>query len=397
MRNSWLPQCLQCAASSPEDQGQVVNPTNNALSANVLLPASNTNSKKKSGPDAGDVTGTFLTVSTTHHGQTSTLMRHHQLQRHNAPMPAYSGTLREHRSGTMSPSAGSSKYGGTGHRYQYDFQNPEHIYTHGAAMSQQFHQLHGMANRLESGRSNFSSHLILSVFIFGIFQADDHGKMIYYDRKMGNSSKTLKSLGSSSTQQMLASPLKHDYPDWIAAGDPASYQLNKLARHQNDDPMMMVGGSDEMKHGQGPHFSSSYRKKAMYQQQPDNLHSPSHLMANMRGTFGANGEFNGRDMNNRNSWLNNGANNGRHHRQQMNTTDGTMHPNYNSYADEEPVYEEILSRTNENCDGNDLRDYPHTPARDSDLLQNIRVAHTNSTHKMDATNEQQLQQPLHSR
>lgn len=144
MRNSWLPQCLQCAATTIEDQGQAPNPANNALSANVLLPASNTNSKKKNGPDAGDVTG-FLTISTTHHphGQTSTLMRHHQMQRHNAPMPSYSGTLREHRSGPMSPSAGSSKYGGTGHKYQYDFQNPEHIYTHGA-MPQQFHQLHGM-------------------------------------------------------------------------------------------------------------------------------------------------------------------------------------------------------------------------------------------------------------
>lgn len=144
VRNSWLPQCLQCAATTIEDQGQAPNPANNALSANVLLPASNTNSKKKNGPDAGDVTG-FLTISTTHHphGQTSTLMRHHQMQRHNAPMPSYSGTLREHRSGPMSPSAGSSKYGGTGHKYQYDFQNPEHIYTHGA-MPQQFHQLHGM-------------------------------------------------------------------------------------------------------------------------------------------------------------------------------------------------------------------------------------------------------------
>lgn len=74
-----------------------------------------------------------------------------------------------------------------------------------------------------------------------------------------------------------------------------------------------------------------------------------------------------------------------------------MAQNYNSYADEEPVYEEILSRTNENCDGSDLNDYPHSPTRDSDnLLQNMRIAHTNSSHKMDATSAQQ-QQPLHSR
>lgn len=110
-----------------------------------MLPASNTSTKKKSGTDEADVTGTFLTASPSHHphGQTSTLMRHHQMQRHNA-MPPYSGTLREHRAGTMSP-AGSSKYGATGPKYQYDFQNPEHIYAHGA-VSQQFHQLHGKSD-----------------------------------------------------------------------------------------------------------------------------------------------------------------------------------------------------------------------------------------------------------
>lgn len=142
VRDSWLPQCLQCAVPPNEDQS-TASPVNNALSANVLLPASNTSTKKKNGPvDATDVTGTFLTVSPAHHshGQTSTLMRHHQMQRHNA-MPPYSGTLREHRSGTMSP-AGSSKYAAGGHNYQYDFQNPELIYPH-SANSQQFHQLHG--------------------------------------------------------------------------------------------------------------------------------------------------------------------------------------------------------------------------------------------------------------
>lgn len=140
VQDSWLPQCLQCAVTIDEDQ-PTASPANNALSANVLLPASNTSTKKKNGPDAADVSGTFLTVSPAHHphGQTSTLMRHHQMQRHNA-MP-YSGTLREHRSGAMTP-AGSSKYAGTGHKYQYDLQNPELIYPH-SANSQQFHQLHG--------------------------------------------------------------------------------------------------------------------------------------------------------------------------------------------------------------------------------------------------------------
>lgn len=159
-----MPQCLQCAVSPVEDQ-PTASPANNALSANVLLPASNTSTKKKNGPpDAADVTGTFLTVSPAHqpHGQTSTLMRHHQMQRQHA-MPPYSGTLREHRSGAMTP-AGSSKYGGTGHRY--DFQNPELIYPQ-SANSQQFHQLHGKCihNRNKCFRSQelcfHSFHLLL--------------------------------------------------------------------------------------------------------------------------------------------------------------------------------------------------------------------------------------------
>lgn len=164
MENSWLPQCLQCAVSTDEDQ-PTASPTNNALSANVLLPSSNTSTKKKNGPDAADVTGTFLTVSPAHHphGQTSTLMRHHQMQRHNA-MPSYSGTLREHRSGAMSP-AGSSKYagaGGGGHKYQYDFQNPELIYPH-SANSQQFHQLHG----------KFNIEIMISIYFIALCCSND--------------------------------------------------------------------------------------------------------------------------------------------------------------------------------------------------------------------------------
>lgn len=117
-----------------------------------------------------------------------------------------------------------------------------------------------------------------------------------------------------------------------------------------------------------------------YQQSAANVHSPHQ---NVRPNFGSNVDFNGHP-------------NVRHGRQQMHMADN-MAQNYNSYADEEPVYEEILSRTNENCDASDLTDYPHSPTRDSDnLLQNIRVAHTNSNHKMDATSAQQ-QQPLHSR
>lgn len=220
---------------------------------------------------------------------------------------------------------------------------------------------------------------------------------MYYDRKMANSSKTLKSQGMGSMQQMLSSPMKHENPHWTGTADPTSYQLNKLTRHQNDEPTS--SGSGEMMSGQGQIYPS-YRKKVMQYQQPAvNAQSPSHVMANMRGAFGSNGDFNGREINNRNSWLNYNPN-GRHARQHMNVAPGTesnMPQNYNSYADEEPVYEEILSRTNENCDASDLTEYPHSPTGDSDnLLKNIRVAHANSSHKMDATSAQQ-QQPLHSR
>lgn len=176
VENSWLPQCFQCAVTTTEDQGPTASPANNALSANVLLPASNTSTKKKNGPvDAVDVTGQFLTMSPAHHpqGQTSTLMRHHQMQRQHA-MPPYSGTLREHRSGTMSP-AGSSKYAGAGHKYQYDFQNPELIYPHAAAAaanSQQFHQLHhGMSSRL-------SYYQFVIIFKINIFQTNRFFQMI---------------------------------------------------------------------------------------------------------------------------------------------------------------------------------------------------------------------------
>lgn len=218
---------------------------------------------------------------------------------------------------------------------------------------------------------------------------------MYYDRKIANHSKTMKSQGMGSMQQMLSSPMKHENPHWTGTADPTSYQLNKLTRHQSDD----AGGSAELIHAHSQNYPSYRKKSLQYQSQPANQHSPSHAMTNMRGAFGSQSDFNGREMNQRNSWINNNPNDRRHMRHHMNAGDGSgnMLQNYNSYADEEPVYEEILSRTNENCDASDLNEYPHSPTRDSDnLLQNIRVAHTNSSHKMDATSAQQ-QQPIHSR
>lgn len=79
VKDSWLPQCLLCSADVNEEQGPTASPTNNALSANVLLPASNVSTKKKPSVESADVAGTFLSGSPVHqpHNQTSTLMRHH--------------------------------------------------------------------------------------------------------------------------------------------------------------------------------------------------------------------------------------------------------------------------------------------------------------------------------
>lgn len=79
VKDSWLPQCLLCNVDTSEDQGPSASPTNNALSANVLLPTSNVSTKKKPGPETANVAGTFLSGSPIHqpHNQTSTLMRHH--------------------------------------------------------------------------------------------------------------------------------------------------------------------------------------------------------------------------------------------------------------------------------------------------------------------------------
>lgn len=158
VRNSWLPQCLQCESIVNEDQGPTASPTNNALSANVLLPVSNTSTKKKTPADVNDVTGTFL-GSPAHqaHGQTSTLMRHHQSQRHNI-VGTYTGTLRENRTG------GPSKYmTNVGiHKYQpYNFQNAEMIYPQAAVpqQQQQFHQMGTFSRDLSISISTSNNHI----------------------------------------------------------------------------------------------------------------------------------------------------------------------------------------------------------------------------------------------
>lgn len=161
--------------------------------------------------------------------------------------------------------------------------------------------------------------------------------MIYYERKMGNSSKTLKSQVTNSTQQMLSSPMKHTC--WTGTVDPTSYQLKSRYQH-NDDQMhkYSVGGSNSTEFLQTQNYPPT-RKNLMQYQMPENIsQSPSHSARQVCGPGpGPN------DMNNRHSWLSN--NYGSRGRQIIAGSESQPY-----YGDEEPVYEEILGR-NENCDG----------------------------------------------
>lgn len=154
---------------------------------------------------------------------------------------------------------------------------------------------------------------------------------MYYERKMGNSSRTLKSQNSSSTQQMLSSPVKQDYSYWTGTVDQASYQLKPRYQH-NDEQIhkYSMGGSCSNEFLQ-PQDYPSYRKKMMHQKNAP--HSPSHNVRNASGT---------NEFSNRHSWLSTNYNS---KRKQPNGNESQPY-----YGDEEPVYEEILSRT-ENCDG----------------------------------------------
>lgn len=165
--------------------------------------------------------------------------------------------------------------------------------------------------------------------------------MMYYERKMGNSSKTLKSQGSNSTQHMLSSPMKHSC--WTGTVDPTSYQLKSRYQH-NDDQMhkYSVGGSNSTEFLQTQNYPPT-RKNLMQYQMPENIsHSPSHSARNICGP-GAGPGPGPNDMNNRHSWLSN--NYGLRGRQIIAGSESQPY-----YGDEEPVYEEILGR-NENCDG----------------------------------------------
>lgn len=177
-----------------------------------------------------------------------------------------------------------------------------------------------------------------------------HGKMHYFDRKIGGNSKTLKS------QQMMSSPARHDYPYFTGTTD--GYKHNKSNRHNDNSPNSISkypnsGSNAELLQSQKPIPNyPSFKKKIMHYAQssstPAQTKSPSH-----RDTFGpdddvpaATMQFSGRDFNtNRHSWISGGGGAGvayNHHQKQMPMSYVGAGPN-SSYATEEPVYEEIMS------------------------------------------------------
>lgn len=192
--------------------------------------------------------------------------------------------------------------------------------------------------------------------------------MVYYDRKMGVNSKTLKS------QQMISSPGRHDYPYFTGTTD--GYKHNKNSRHNDNstNSINKYSGSSsnaELLQSQKPMPNyPSFKKKIMHYAQssstPANAQSPSH-----RDPIGvdedapaATMQFSGRDFNtNRHSWISSGGagvagaynQHNVHHQKQMPTN---MHLAYvgagpnSSYATEEPVYEEIMSNRMFDMDDN---------------------------------------------
>lgn len=190
--------------------------------------------------------------------------------------------------------------------------------------------------------------------------------MLYYDRKIGGNSKTLKS------QQMISSPGRHDYPYFTGTTD--GYKHNKSNRH-NDNSTNSIskysssGSNAELLQSQKPMPNyPSFKKKIMHYAQssssPAQTQSPSH-----RDKFGtdddvpaATMQFSGRDFNtNRHSWISGGGVGGsgsggvggayNHHQKQMPMAYVGAGPN-SSYTTEEPVYEEIMSNRMFDMDDN---------------------------------------------
>lgn len=188
--------------------------------------------------------------------------------------------------------------------------------------------------------------------------------MLYYDRKIGNNSKTLKSHGSA--QHVMASPNKHEYPYWTGT-DAGNYKQHK-SRRQTDDSMNSInkyssGSNAELLQSQQtiPNYPSFKKKIMHYAQSSANAQSPSHVNVNLREPFGGNDaaaatQFNGREFNNRHSWMSGNYNQYPQHPKQIPLNVHLASGGINSYGVDEPVYEEILSNRMSDMedDGDDL-------------------------------------------
>lgn len=177
--------------------------------------------------------------------------------------------------------------------------------------------------------------------------------MLYYDRKIGGNSKTLKS------QQVISSPARHDYPYFTGTTD--GHKHNKGKRH-NDNSTKSIskyssrGSNVELLQSQKPSFKKKIMHYAQSSSTPVQVESSSH-----RDTFStdddapvATMQFSGRDFNtNRHSWISSGGGGVayNHHQKQMPLAYVGAGPN-SSYATEEPVYEEIMSNRMFDMDDN---------------------------------------------
>lgn len=195
-----------------------------------------------------------------------------------------------------------------------------------------------------------------------MFKIADESQMTYHDRKAH------KSQYPSSNQ--LSSPMHPSHGEWVDGSEP-SYPFNKMQRHANVDSMNSINkylGNSAGSVGR-PELSQtqkypSHRKKHL--QTMGSAHAGAHMHQNIRGALVA-VDPNNVDCNNINvtplqmnttnrySWLGGSGS----QRQTNHLTMKNLNPinrdedetlQYNSYGDEEPVYEEILSKNTDNCD-----------------------------------------------
>lgn len=174
--------------------------------------------------------------------------------------------------------------------------------------------------------------------------ADDlqqSNKILYFDRKTGNS-KTYK-------PQMM-SPSRHDYPPYWTGTDCGNYK--QKSRRANDSTLSRAHVEMMQNQQSMPNYPSSKKKMMQYAQAAAN--APPHISQNARDAL------DGGDFSHRLSWIGGGNAAGFNHPKQMPMHMAAVagHP-HNSYAIEEPVYEEIMSNRMSDMDdeGDDMNLY----------------------------------------